>query len=69
MSLRSAHVHLYVFVVMKPTCQMFGDREVSMPAACAAALNNLVGNGKWLLQNCVKGCAVVVHGKLPERDR
>ncbi len=54
---------------MKPTCQMFGDREVSMPAACAAALNNLVGNGKWLLQNCVKGCAVVVHGKLPERDR
>ena len=42
---------------------------ISTPAACAAALNNLLGNEKWLLQNCVQGCAVVVRGKMSECDR
>ena len=33
-SLPSAHVNLYVFGVMKPTCQMFGDHGVWDQHAC-----------------------------------
>ncbi len=41
-SIPSVHADLYVFVVMKLTCQslVITACGVSMPAACAAALNN-----------------------------